>query len=329
MNASELLGPYRPLMRDARHWEVTCLLLEWSLRHAFRRVEPALLAREAFVASAFEAYCCPPDATLEENLLGAKFIVCFLKADDGPSEELAAFLSPSEEHVSAPTELRACYDSWLEELHRLGRDTRSPQAAFRKMCECMRAERELERQAVTEAQYRELRQYIVAVPAYVACWTAIRALSPSERASEALERSGLLQVTAELVYTSNDLGSLERDEEAARQQPSGGDLNLVLLRARETGNLQEAVRQVMALYHERVRDFVRLRAQLADTEHWRERAVRDSVELLRGVANGNLTTTRELMATRYPGALPRLEGLPEVPPALAARPWDARVRRGV
>jgi hypothetical protein len=71
---------------------------------------------------------------------------------------------------------------------------------------------------------------------------------------------------------------------------------------------------VMALYHEGVHRFMRLRAELARTEHWRERPVRDYVELLRGVANGNLATTRHLMATRYPGAQARLEGLPEIAP---------------
>jgi hypothetical protein len=80
------------------------------------------------------------------------------------------------------------------------------------------------------------------------------------------------------------------------------------------GSHPEALRQVVALYHERVQDFVRLRAELAGTEHWHEPSVRDSVELLRRVTNGNLGAIRHLMAMRYPGALALLEGLPEVSP---------------
>jgi len=314
VSTSKLLEPYRGLMRDARHWELTCRLLEWSLPYAARGEDPAAQAREVFVSSTFEVYCGPPDATLEESLLGAELIVAFLKADDGPAEELDAFLATPEGTPPAPTELGACHEAWLEGLRRMGRDTRGPRAAFRQMCEHMREERKLDRSTVTEARYRELRRYIVAVPVYVACWAAIRVLTPSERASEALRRSGLLFLTSELVYTSNDLGSLERDEAAARQQPGQGDLNLVLLWARETGSREEAVRQVVALYHERVRDFVRLREELAGSEHWSERAVRDYVELLRCVANGHLDATRRLMAMRYPGAQALLEGLPEVAP---------------
>jgi hypothetical protein len=121
-------------------------------------------------------------------------------------------------------------------------------------------------------------------------------------------------VAVELIYISNDLGSLEKDAEAARKQPSGGDLNLVLLRARELGSQPEALRQLVALYHARVQDFLRLREELIGTEHWHERSVRDSVEMLRRVTNGNLGAIRHLMATRYPGALAPLEGLPEVTP---------------
>jgi hypothetical protein len=312
VNTEALLAPYRSQMLDARHVELTRRLLDWSLQHAYREVEPALLAREAYVSSTYDLYCCPPGATLEENLLGAKFIVCFLKADDGPDEELASFLASPEGGSSAPTELRSCHDAWMKELLDQGLDTQGARAAFREMCTWMQVERGVDRTQLTEARYREFRRYTIAVPAYLACWTAIRALSLSERAHEALR--GLIDVALELVYISNDLGSLERDEEAARRQPSGSDPNLVLLRARETGSRQEAIHQVVALHHEKARAFLRLRAELAGTEFWDDRAVRDHVEFLRCMTNGNLAATRHLMATRYPGTQALLERLPEVEP---------------
>ncbi|HEX8823717.1 MAG TPA: terpene synthase family protein [Archangium sp.] len=313
MNAAELLEPYRAQMLDERHWELTRRLLDWSLRHTYRRLEPAFYVREAFVSSTFEQYCCPPEATLEENLLGAWFVTCIFKADDGSTEELTSFLA-APDAPSAPTELRACHASFMEALQREGRDTEGPRAAFRELCAWTCRERGMDSRTVTEAQYRECRNYTIGVPAYVACWAALRGLTPSERAQEALRGSGLLEATMELVYSCNDLGSVEKDEAALRKNPSGGDLNLVLLRARDVGDREEAIRQVVAHYHERARDFLRLRAELASTEHWRERHVRDFVELLRCVTNGNLHTTRHLMATRYPGAQALLATLPELEP---------------
>jgi hypothetical protein len=312
VSTSKLLEPYRPQMRDARHWELTCRLLDWSLPY-LRREEPSVVARRAYVSSTFEVYCCPPEATLEEHLLGGKFIVCFFTADDGPDEALSSFLAAAE-GPQASTELRGCHDAWLEALHREGRDTQGPRAAFREACEWIQVERGLDLSTMTEERFRQIRLYAIALPAYVACWKSIRALRPSERADEALRRSGLLELTSELVYMANDLGSLERDEEAARRQQPDAEMNLVLLRARALGSRQAAVQQVVAQYHEKLQDFRRLRAQLVGTEHWRERSVRDCVEQLRRAVNGNVATTRHLMATRYPGAHELLEGLPEVEP---------------
>jgi hypothetical protein len=314
MSAQELLEPYRSLMRDERHQALACRLLDWCLQH-FRREAPAALARRVYVASTFDVYCSPPEATLEENVLGSQFLVTFLAADDGPPEELTSFLAEAEDSSPTPTDLRACHDAWLEALHQRGRDTRGLRAAFRRMCEWFQLERQLEPSTLTEERYRELRRNTIAVNIYAACWAAIRALSPSERADEALRRSNLLELTSELVYIVNDLGSLERDEEAARQHQPDSELNLVLLRARALGSRQEALRQVLALYHERLQDFRRRRAELAGSEHWRERSVRDYVELLRCISNGNLAGTRHLMTTRYPGAQALLGGLPDVEPA--------------
>ncbi|WP_309893969.1 terpene synthase family protein [Archangium sp.] len=313
MSASRLLEPLRTQMRDARHWELTCRLLDWSLQH-LKREEPSALARRAYVASTFDTYCGAPGASLEEHLLGASFLVAFFTADDGPDEALKSFLATADAAPSAPTELRTCHDAWLEGMGQTGQDLRGPRAAFRTLCEWMLVERRVDPSTVTEAQYRELRQYTIAVPLYVGCWKALRALRPSERADEALRRSGLLELTTELVYLANDLGSLERDEEAARRQQPDAELNLVILRTRVLGSRQEAIRQVLAQYHERLQDFRRRRAELADTEHWRERAVRDSVEHQRAVVNGNVATTLHLMALRYPGALGLLKGLPELEP---------------
>jgi hypothetical protein len=310
---SALLEPLRSQMRDERHWELTCRLLDWSLQHLGQE-DPSVLVRRAYVSSTFDVSCCPPGASLEENLLGAQLLVAVFTADDGPDEALRSLLAPEEARPCAPTALRTCHDAWLEAMGRTGQDTRGLRAAFRELCRWILVERGLDPSTVTEAQYREIRQYTITVSLYVDCWRAIRASHPSARADEALRRSGLLELTTELVYLANDLGSLERDEEAARRQQPDAELNLVLLRTRVLGSREEAIRQLQAQYHERLQDFRRRRAELADTEHWGERAVRDCVEHLRRTVNGNVATTLHLMALRYPGALALLEGLPEVEP---------------
>jgi hypothetical protein len=314
MNASRLLEPLRAQMRDANHWELAHALLEWSLRY-LRREDPAVVVRRAFVSSTFESYCCPPDATLREKLFGAQFLVTFFTGDDGSDETVAAFLSGEEGGPSSvAADMRACHDAWLEGLHGLGRDTRALRAAFRETFEWIQRERRVDRSTLTEERYREFRRQTVAVLAYIACWAAVRGLFPSERAAEALRRAGLLELTVELIYLVNDLGSVERDTVAAEQQQPEAELNLVLLRARRLGSREEAIRQVTALYHEKLQDFRRGRAELAASEHWRERAVRDYVELLRCVSNGNLPATLHLMATRYPGAQTMLQGLQQLEP---------------
>lgn len=317
MNASRLLEPYRPQMCRASQWELASRLLDWCLEH-LPREDPAALARMAYVASTFDLYCCAPGATLEENLLGAQFLIIFFVADDGSEEELASFLAEADGPPSHPSGLRACYDAWLEGLRRRGLDTRRLRVSVRKMCEWFLLERRLDQRTLTEERYREIRQNTIAVNVYVDCWATLRGLSPSEPADEALRRSHLLELASELVYITNDLGSLERDEEAARKNPAGGDLNLVLLRARTLGNRQEALQQVVELYHETLRDFRHRRADLVGSEHWREPAVRDYVELVRCMTNGNLGATRYLMALRYPGAQATLAGLPDVEPLASA-----------
>jgi hypothetical protein len=63
---------------------------------------------------------------------------------------------------------------------------------------------------------REIRRYTIGIPAYVICRRTVRGWTFSERAEEALERSHILELTADIVALANDLASLEKDSWASR-----------------------------------------------------------------------------------------------------------------
>jgi hypothetical protein len=274
--------------------------------------------KEAFMSTTFEVYCAPPEATLQESLLGAKYIVVFFKADEAPSWELDGFVSYLETSRCAtpPGELQGCYDSLLQELQRMRRDTTAFQAAVREMCVAMQEERKLDRETMTEEQYRSIRKHIVAVPSYSACWEAVLGQRLSVEAQQALDATGVLYLVAEIVYLCNDLGSLERDEETVRNDPQKVDLNFVLLQMRTLRDRDPAIRAGINLYNQRVEEFQAIRSNLARSKYWSEQPLPGYLERLRSIANGNLTATKHLIAQRYGGSQERLDQL------RAINPWD-------
>lgn len=312
MDLEALLEPYRSSMVNELHWEVSRRVLARSLRHSYRQQPASSYAREAYMAVTFDFFCAPPGATLEQNVLGAWLTLVFFKADDGATSELEAFLEPG--RAGEGTELQACYEELREELRAMGRETGRLDAALRQMCACMLEERRLDKATLTEEQYHRLRHHTVGVPSYTACRVALLGLSLSEEAWRELEDSALLEATAALVYTANDLGSLERDEEVAQAQPQRQDLSLVLLKKRLLGSRDAAIQQTVELYHQRREQFIQARRRLARSPLWAEPAVREYVEVLRAMANGNVAATRHLVPLRYSGSRALLDQLEELGP---------------
>jgi hypothetical protein len=175
----------------------------------------------------------------------------------------------------------------------------------------MQLEKRANKSTMREDEYRRLRKHTVAVPAYTECWRTIRGISFSPPLEAALNRSELRDMAAEIVYLVNDIGSLDRDEEAARNGPDNVDPNFVLLRTRVLGDRDAALADVIRLENRRIADFRRNARLLLKSEHGADPLLHAYLEILRSTISGNLATTKHLAPMRYRGAT---EALAQVHP---------------
>lgn len=310
---SALLARFDGLMVDEHHRALARRALDWSLQRAVAP-DPREHAKEAFLASTFEVFCEPPLATLEESFLSIKFLLFFFKADDASEavlDELVPLLDGQEgaRPGSAASVLKAYYDELIADLRSLRRDPKGFQDSLRRTCLSMQVEKRADKATMTEAEFRRLRGEVAAVAPYVECWQTIRGICFSPALDEALRRSAILAITSELVYLVNDLGSFDRDQEAARVDPHGADPNIVLIRMRTLRDPEAARSEVIALHDARIADFQRAERRLLASEHGSDPALHAYLTLLRCTVKGNLTTTRHLGPLRYKGATETLSRL--------------------
>lgn len=317
-----LLATYRQLMQNERHWELTRQTLSWSMAHTSRRLSDAFYTQEAFVSATFGFYCSPGWARFEHILIGARSCVVFAKADEASGDELDAFVTRlSDDDGSCGRvatevfgELATSYTALISELQQYGCDTATVQVSVLEMCTAMQREKACNRSTITEDEYRQIRGCTIGVPYYAKCWESTLGLRFSEQAARSFQVENTLGLVAELVYISNDLGSLERDEAASCVNECEADLNLVLLRTRNGSSRQAAISETVDLYNHRVRQLDAIFAALSRSEPWAEAAVRSYVDVLGSIVNGNLSAMKLLIQVRYPGSKTRLDQLRFIAP---------------
>lgn len=298
----QALARYAPLMVSDYHQALAHRALVWSLQRT-GAVDLDRQAKEAFLSSAFEIFCAPPAATPEENFLSMKFLLVFFRADDAPATLLDEFVPWMDGERECATEaLRTYYQELSRDFEAMGRDARGFHDALRGMCASMQIEKRADKATMSEAEYRRLRTHTVAVPAYTECWRVIRGISFSPELGAALSRSRLRDRAAEIVYLVNDIGSLDRDEEVAREDPGNVDPNFVLLRMRALGDRDAALAEVIERENRLIAEFRQAEQGLLQSEHGADPALRAYLEILRSTINGNLATTKHLGPMRYPAA---------------------------
>lgn len=280
-----------------RHREVTDRLHARAADYSQRGRAPSRRALEAYLAATYDLLCAPPGATVDEHEFGAWLCLVVFKADDAPTDELAAFLARPA-GAPATTELAAAHDDLLSALAAAGRDTAALRSSLHTMVECMLAERTLDRASLDESHYWRLRHHTVGGPAYVAVWAALRDLSfpPSARPQQGRAD----RLASALLSLTNDLASLARDDaSAARGEPD--DLNLVRLRTRRDGSRPAALARTLA----EVRDTAG--AFTAACDALTAAGLAAYAELLRALVRGNLAALEHLEPLRYAGARALLE----------------------
>lgn len=309
----ELLARYDALIPSEQQRRTARLALARSLRGAAPG-EPETLAKNIFLSSVFDHFCAPVLASEEERLLDLRFLLFFFEADEAASEQLEDLVAASGgDSAHPPGALGRAREDLVTALSGLGREAGDFRRAVTEMCAAMLAERKVERSTMTEEEFRRIRKHTIAVPAHSEWWRAIRGISFTKPLRETLHRSGILDSACELIYLVNDIGSLERDQQAARLDPETADLNYVLWHARTSGDLDTSVRDVIALHNTRLDEFREIEARLRGSAHGANPALGAYVDILRGMVRGNLVATRYLAPLRYPGATERLSRLHELP----------------
>ena len=289
-------------MVGEHHHALTHRTLAWALERT-GSLDTERHAKEAFLSSTFEVFCAPPDATPDENFVSMKFLLVFFRADDAKPSVLDEFVPHMDGNGAiAPGELSTYYDELLMDFRELNRDTRGFRSALRSMCTSMQLEKRADKTEMKESEYRQLRKHIVGVPAYTECWRTIRGVSFSPGLEAAVRQARLQELAAEIVYLVNDIGSLERDEATAQDDPDNVDPNFVLLRMRALGCRDAALTEVVQLENQRIADFQRLERLLLQSEHGSDPALCAYLEILRSTINGNLATMKHLVPMRYPSA---------------------------
>lgn len=309
MDYGALLARFDGFLVDDRHAHLTRKAIERSLRRSVQNPDYERHAKEAFLSSTFEVFCAPGSPTIEESLVSLEYLLIFFKADDAPPATLDDFIAQLDGRAPPEGELRACYDELIADLRRTSEDVSGFQDALRSMCLSMLTEKRADKAAMSEAEFCRLRKHTVGVPSYTECWRAIRGLSFSPDLAALVRESAVLDLAAQLAYLSNDIGSLERDEQTARIDPEGLDPNLVMLRMRELGSRRAALDAVIALHNDQVAAIRRAEAWLLASAHGKDPALHDYLTILRCTVNGNLATTKFLVPMRYQGAAEPLSRL--------------------
>ncbi len=305
------LAPYRERMFDERHRDLSRQLLGWLLEHCSCPDGGRRHAKDAYTAAAFEICCAPAAAPAAELLLLGKCAVVFYLGDDGiegRAPELDTFVHYL--HTGQTTggdELTDCYISIIADLRHAGRDTTRLQTVIGDWIANMKTEQRVDLATLSTEQHRTIRRHTVFVFSYVVCRQTFRGLFFSPPIEEILRTSGFLELAWEMTAIANDMGSVERDASLSGSQI---ELNLVLHRIEETGDLGTAIRASIDLHNQKAEDFRRVAQTLIKHAHaLREPRMIEYTELVRSTVDGNLQATRRLVWYRFPGAEKHLRQL--------------------
>ncbi|MFJ6743131.1 terpene synthase family protein [Streptomyces sp. NPDC091279] len=295
--STDLLAPYR--MINQRHCDLTRELLAWSLRLCSCGQGAAWHAQTAYVAATFETCGAPSDATLDESLLGGKYIVFFLCVDDGPTDQLANLEQQLRSgHRAASGECGVLCHALLDEMNKRALDTQQFTTALADFCSALATEAQHDVRTMTEEQFHALRRLTIGNLPYVTCWRTVRGLPFPTPGSKAYEFN---ELAVEAIYLVNDLASITKDEEEVRIGAANAYVtsNWVLFHARSPGDLQTAIDTAITRYIRIVEKF----AHAPQTPF---------TSILSGLVDGNLDAHLILTGMRYPGSAQVLRALPHI-----------------
>jgi hypothetical protein len=323
------------LFIDVEHRVLAERLLNWARSHSSAPQDGEHVCR-AFYASTFGYLCAPRSATHEQIFVSLKFLTIFFLVDDLVAERMSGIALQLMEHMHAEpgSDFARYYIDLMSDLARMGRATEMFDRALRDMIVANEREKTASFSVHDEDEVLALRKVVVGIPAYIACWAAIRGVSLlAERPRLAKQLGQLLDITCELACLVNDIASLARDAEGLLlAQPGLVDLNLVLLlmqkaepeayarlkpvaetersaelakflaRARET-----ALPASIARYNAKVWEFYSVERELHAASS--SPAVRAYLESLHCAIVGDLRSSKHLVSLRYPEALTELDKL--------------------
>ncbi|MFF9011437.1 terpene synthase family protein [Streptomyces sp. NPDC014870] len=302
---------------DESHRRTAQKLLAWSLRHCTCTRGRAYHERGAYLAATYDAYCAPRRTTtgldgpeVDAGTLLVLFVFLVEDVTLAENEALVRFLTTGA--VDERNEGVACVRAILGTLHRKGIPTGRLEETFRSWASRARAEQSLDLEELTLAAYWPYRQHTILVPLFLECWTTELGLHLPSHIEEALDLSGLPELSAHMVVLANDLGSLDRDAARRPDDAHVVDINSVLLLEGNLGSRDAAVRHLVEEYRNDVERFTTRATRLLAEHGHAEPRLRDRVELIRRQTNGNLDSVRHL-TDRYPGSRERLRELSAIP----------------
>ena len=307
------LSAYRELMVDERHRELARQVLGWLVRHCSCG-HPDRHAQDAFYASTFETFCAPEGSSMEKSLLVAQCGSLFFLADDAPAGGVPGLQTLADHfqtgRIVADDELIRCFVSVRDSLRRGGHQTAHVESAVRDWVTHTLREQSVDLETLTWQEQLAIRRHAIFVPSYTACGRAVHGLSFPPVVEEYLRASGILELATDIVVAANDIGSLEREAGESRDEHAGISFNYVLREAARSGDLDAAVETATERHNHLVAQFRHVAHTVSISDHARhEPRVRDYVQLLHAIADGDLETTRHLTSDRYPGSWARLQQL--------------------
>jgi hypothetical protein len=311
---SDPLAAFEEFMLDDAHRALARRIFAWSLSCS-QDPDVREHAARSFFASTFGSLCAPRSASAEQVDISIKFLMIFFQIDDAPSSTMDELYLPYLEGwgTSATTgvayEFQHYHDSLMSHFDPDRSETHDFRAALRDICRAMQMEKAADRQAWSEEEMLRIRKVIVGIPAFSACWRAIRRISLSPEIMAALRETDPLDITCEAACLVNDIASFDRDEQTARTDPANVDPNLVVLRMRTLGDREAALESAIRWYNAKVGDFHRAETSLLQGEHGRDPALQAYLEILHCAIAGDLTTSKWLVPLRYEGSAAALSQL--------------------
>ncbi len=252
-------------------------------------------------AAASYTYFCAPVTIWDALTPSAELTLFFFCLDDAwllrPSvgTSTGASFDAAGQHCTVSTwfdqvQRDPAYDGRLKERFRTD---------FQRYCEGLREEAHIQRETCTYSVHWRIRQKTVFVDPFVSHWQVLCGIFDHPLTEQRATRTRRL--VREVIILANDIGSFVRDES------TGQDLNLAVLRAREERtDVQTAIAWLIERHNDKVRELSALLSDLGDSEP----ACRYR-QLIRAVGDGN-RRVMFFLTDRYPDPLGLLAQLEEL-----------------